>query len=65
MSRRRRLYTNEELLFRPIEHILEEFTCRELAAIWGFSPSSADARKFGRYEVTREEDERLRKWLQA
>lgn len=65
MARRHRHYTNEELAWRPIEHILEELACNELAAVWEMGRSSADARKFGRYEVTREEDERLREWLRA
>lgn len=62
---RRRIYTNEELLHRPVEHILEDLSQKTLGEVWGMSHTQARERKRGAMRVTREQDERLREWLRA
>ncbi|MBN1459048.1 MAG: hypothetical protein JXA57_05895 [Armatimonadetes bacterium] len=57
------LYSPDELLSRPIEHVLEAFTCRELAAVIGCNRMVASLICRGERDLEPVEAERLRDWL--
>jgi hypothetical protein len=56
---RKRLYSNEELLLRANlglwTHVLEDFTCKQLAEIWGCSKDRA-------WRIQRRPNEFYGKW---
>jgi hypothetical protein len=65
------LYGPEELLFRPIEHILEALNKDQLAEIWGVNKGTATNMKMRPWEykgttmeVTPERERQVRQWLE-
>ncbi|MBN1460998.1 MAG: hypothetical protein JXA57_15815 [Armatimonadetes bacterium] len=60
-----RLYTNEELLCRPIEHVIEDLSCAELARAIGCSKDTAWHIKRGNREADCAEVVLLERWLQT
>lgn len=66
---RRAYYTHGELAFRPIEHIIEELSCRELGLALG-SPGTCchgvgHAVKMGRRELRPTDVDRIRAYLRG
>ena len=58
-----RFYSNEELLYRPLEHVLEDLSCSELGRAIGMGRSRAWDMKCGRCELGPEQEQKLRAWL--
>lgn len=58
------LYTAEDLRYRPIEHVLECMTCRELADVLGCAKSEAGLAIRGDRELDPEEIRSVRRWLE-
>lgn len=56
-------YSPEELLSRPIEHVLEGMSCRELATVIGCDRNSASLILRGERELEPWEAQRVREWL--
>jgi hypothetical protein len=70
-------YSYKELRYRPIEHALEQLTCKQLAAIWGIDKDVANQIKRepwvwpvierdvdSRYVLDAEKIRQLRVWLE-
>lgn len=60
---RRRLYDAEELLTRPIEHVLEELSCTEVAQALGCARDTAWHLKRGDRELTAAAAQAILGWL--
>lgn len=57
-------YTNEELLCRPLEHILEALSAKELAEALGMGHDAAWRIQQGRLPVTIFQEARIRAYLE-
>jgi DNA-binding CsgD family transcriptional regulator len=60
---RRRLYDAEALLTRPIEHVLEELSCTEIAQALGCARDTAWHLKRGDRELTAAATQAIAGWL--
>lgn len=58
-------YTAEELVHRPIEHIVEALSCRDLSAGAGCGHTKAGLVRNGRAELTPLEEQRIYDWLRS
>ena len=64
-SGRVRHYRNEELRYRPIEHVLEELSAREIGELLGLGHSVSNEIQRGLRRLEPIEELRIRQYLEA
>ncbi len=64
-SGRRRFYSNTELLSRPLEHVLEELSAREIGEALGLGHDTGNQIQRGLRRLEPVEELRIRQYLEA